>query len=86
MGRIKTDMIKRNTRKIVAMYPEKFSKTFDKNKADLKDVAEFGSKKVRNVIAGYVSRLKKKGEQAPRPRKREDPREMRPMRPRQDRY
>ena len=86
MGRVKTDMVKRTTRKIVAMYPEKFSKTFDKNKLELKDVAEFGSKKMRNVIAGYVSRLKRKSEQAPRPRKREETREMRPMRPRPNRY
>jgi len=72
MGRIKTDMVKRTTAKLVKAYPDKFSKKFDKNKEALKELAEIRSKKLRNVIAGYAVRLKQREEElAPKARKRQ---------------
>ncbi|MBW2964823.1 30S ribosomal protein S17e [Candidatus Woesearchaeota archaeon] len=62
MGRIKTDMVKRTTIKLVKTYPDKFSKKFDKNKEALAGLAEIRSKKLRNVIAGYAVRLKQQEE------------------------
>jgi small subunit ribosomal protein S17e len=62
MGRIKTDIVKRTTRKLVKNYPNKFSKNFERNKESLKDLAEIRSKKLRNVIAGYAVRLKRQEE------------------------
>ena len=62
MGRIKTDMVKRTTRKLVKGNPTKFSKNFTKNKEALKDLAEVRSKKLRNIIAGYAVRLKRQEE------------------------
>ena len=62
MGRIKTKRLKRQTREFIKTYPDKFNKVFDDNKKTLGDVGEIDSKKLRNIIAGYVARLKKKGE------------------------
>jgi small subunit ribosomal protein S17e len=62
MGRIKTAKTKRATRQIFARYPDKVTTSFNKNKISIAEVAEIKSKKLRNVIAGYAIRLKKKEE------------------------
>lgn len=62
MGRIKTTLIKRVGKKIYAVHKERFSKDFETNKKALPEVAEIYSKKLRNVIAGYITRLAKKEE------------------------
>jgi small subunit ribosomal protein S17e len=62
MGRIKTTLIKRNTLKMFSLYKDKFTTDFVKNKLLVNELAEFQSKKLRNVIAGYVTRLKKQQE------------------------
>jgi len=64
MGRIKTDMVKRTTVKLVQAYPDKFSKNFVKNKASVSELAEVRSKKLRNLLAGYAVRIKTLEEQA----------------------
>ncbi|MBW2997755.1 30S ribosomal protein S17e [Candidatus Woesearchaeota archaeon] len=73
MGRIKTDMVKRTTRKLVKAHPKKFSRNYEKNKESLKELAEIRSKKLRNVIAGYAVRLKRQEESGPVLRKRKPP-------------
>ncbi len=81
MGRIKTDAVKRTTFEMIESHPEKFAKTFDKNKEALKGLAEIRSKKLRNVIAGYAVRLKKRGDDlTPRPRRRMEEEPMEGMR------
>ena len=62
MGRIKTTLIKRNTLKMFSLYKDKFTTDFIKNKLVVNELAEVQSKKLRNVIAGYVTRLKKQQE------------------------
>ena len=62
MGRIKTKLIKRVTAEIFDKYKERFSGDFEANKKEVTEVAEIGSKKLKNVIAGYVTRLAKKKE------------------------
>jgi len=59
MGRIKTLPIKRVTKEIFSRFREKISGDYDKNKAFLKVTAEIRSKKIRNTIAGYLTRLAK---------------------------
>tara|TARA_Y100000310_G_C20623280_1_gene784494 strand:- start:184 stop:375 length:192 start_codon:yes stop_codon:yes gene_type:complete len=59
MGRVKTAMVKRKSREIYAQAPEKFKETFDENKKVVEEFAQFQSKKLRNVIAGYITRLVK---------------------------
>jgi len=56
MGKIKTKLIKRTSERLVGAKIS-FKEDFDSNKKILSN--EMPSKKVRNQIAGYVSRLKK---------------------------
>ena len=57
MGRVKTTQIKRTGKKLFNLHKEKFSKDFNSNKKVIPDVAEVYSKKLRNVLAGYITRL-----------------------------
>ncbi len=57
MGRIKNKLLKRVTHKLVAKHRAELKTTFDENKTMVEKFAKFPSKKVRNVVAGYVTRL-----------------------------
>tara|TARA_Y100000310_G_scaffold272635_1_gene287739 strand:+ start:38 stop:226 length:189 start_codon:yes stop_codon:yes gene_type:complete len=59
MGRIKTTQVKRVGNKLVRDHRDKFSKDFDTNKHVLPNYVTVHSKKLRNVLAGYISRLMK---------------------------
>ncbi|MFA5797840.1 MAG: 30S ribosomal protein S17e [Candidatus Woesearchaeota archaeon] len=61
MGRIKTMLIKRTTKEIMAKYNDDFVVDFEQNKRVLDAKMKISSKKMRNVIAGYATRLKKQG-------------------------
>ena len=56
MGRIKSTVIKRTSRKLIENSDESFGKTFEENKKALGNILP--SKKVRNKIAGYIARIK----------------------------
>jgi small subunit ribosomal protein S17e len=60
MGRIKTKLIKRVTHKLFKEHADEFKTTFNENKKVVETLADTKSKKLRNIIAGYVTRLKKK--------------------------
>jgi len=60
MGRIKTTLIKRITKKLIEEYGERFKDNFEENKKLVQEFADVPSKKLRNIIAGYITRLKKK--------------------------
>tara|TARA_Y100000310_G_C20439920_1_gene695577 strand:+ start:322 stop:513 length:192 start_codon:yes stop_codon:yes gene_type:complete len=60
MGRIKTGFVKTTAVKIYKRYKDKFSNDFDNNKKSLDEVAQVNSKKLRNVIAGYIVTLVKR--------------------------
>ena len=57
MGRIKTKLIKRNALELIDKYRERFTTEFEDNKKQIMELAEVNSKKLRNVMAGYVTRL-----------------------------
>ena len=57
MGRIKSTLTKRTSKQLVENSPESFEKTFEENKKALGRTVP--SKKMRNKIAGYVTRIKK---------------------------
>ena len=57
MGRIKTQLVKRITNKTVERYKDELSKDFNANKKLVNQYIEGPSKKIRNVIAGYITRL-----------------------------
>lgn len=60
MGRIKTTLVKRVVRKLLAGHGKEFKKDFEQNKKIVEKFADIPSKKLRNNIAGYMTRLKKK--------------------------
>ena len=62
MGRIKTTPIKRISQKLVREHKDKFKPDFTKNKKIVDELLDVPSKKLRNVIAGYVTRLVKQKE------------------------
>jgi small subunit ribosomal protein S17e len=43
--------------KLLEMYPDKFTDKFEENKKAVAELAEIPSKKVRNRVAGYITRL-----------------------------
>ena len=57
MGRIKSTLIKRTSRKLIENSSESFGKTFEENKKALGSILP--SKKMRNKIAGYIARINK---------------------------
>ena len=59
MGRIKTKLAKARTNEVFEKYHEEFTIDFDENKKVLDSVQVGASKKLRNVIAGYATRMKK---------------------------
>ncbi len=61
MGRIKTMLVKRKTKELLKMHGQVFTADFTQNKALTSQYVETQSKKLRNIIAGYMTRLKKKG-------------------------
>ncbi len=60
MGRIKTTLIKRTAHKLYYGDPSRFKKNFEENKQIVSDSIETQSKKFRNIIAGYITRLARK--------------------------
>ncbi|MCD6371317.1 MAG: 30S ribosomal protein S17e [Candidatus Aenigmarchaeota archaeon] len=58
MGRIRTKFVKNIAKKLYEEHKEKFTVDFEKNKEIVKQLLEINSKKLRNVIAGYITRLK----------------------------
>ena len=59
MGRIKTKQIKRVTRDFMKMHGDKLGKDFVENKVVVDRFSVIRSKKLRNTIAGYATRLSK---------------------------
>ncbi|MBI4155359.1 30S ribosomal protein S17e [Candidatus Woesearchaeota archaeon] len=58
MGRIKTAKIKRSSNMIMKSFDKELKLDFESNKKLISQLAEIPSKKIRNIVAGYVTRLK----------------------------
>lgn len=58
MGRIKSKIVKRTSLTLLKEENNNFNDKFNDNKQLLKGLTE--SKKVRNQIAGYITRIKKR--------------------------
>jgi len=63
MGRIKTKLIKRATYDILERHGSEFTEDFGQNKEKLQKFMVSPSKKLRNIIAGYVTRITKRKEE-----------------------
>lgn len=59
MGRIKTSFVKRLGKDLFESHGDKFTDDFTKNKRILDEFVEIKSRKLKNVVAGYLTSLKK---------------------------
>ena len=57
MGKVRPDQVKRVARELVSRFPDKFTADFEINKKLVETHTEFISPKLRNRIAGYVTRI-----------------------------
>jgi small subunit ribosomal protein S17e len=58
LGKVRTETVKRAARELIERFPEKFTSEYEANKASINQVLKAPSKRLRNRIAGYVTRLK----------------------------
>ncbi len=56
MGRVKSTAVKTLGNKMIREHSEKFGETFENNKAALNEIKKIKSKKIRNILAGYITR------------------------------
>ena len=61
MGRIKTLFIKHIAQELMEKYGDRFTTDFKKNKMVVKELIDLKSKRIRNMVAGYITSLKKRG-------------------------
>ncbi|RMD58188.1 30S ribosomal protein S17e [Candidatus Woesearchaeota archaeon] len=59
MGRIKTQLVKRLTEDLIKEHHNRLSTSFEDNKEAVAELIEGASKKIRNTVAGYATRLMK---------------------------
>lgn len=59
MGKVYTSLIKRTARKLMELYPGEVSEDFEKNKEVASKYLEVKSKRLKNQVAGYLTRLVK---------------------------
>ena len=57
MGKVRPEKVKKIARELVKRYPTQFTTDFEKNKKLLASMATIYSSKLRNLIAGYITRL-----------------------------
>ena len=58
MGKVRTDTVKRASRELIRRFPERFAGNFESDKQAVNELVITPSKRLRNRIAGYVTRLK----------------------------
>ena len=57
MGRIKTALAKRVTLKLIRLHRSQFKDNFEDNKKAVNELVDMPSHKLRNIVAGYVTRI-----------------------------
>lgn len=56
MGKVKTEQIKRVGKELMEKFPNKFTSNFDDNKRLVEVLTQGTTTRVRNQIAGYITR------------------------------
>jgi small subunit ribosomal protein S17e len=57
LGNVRPEHVKRLARELMQRYPDKFTADFENNKKAVQLLTTVSSVKIRNRIAGYVTRL-----------------------------
>ncbi|MFB6471218.1 MAG: 30S ribosomal protein S17e [Vulcanisaeta sp. AZ3] len=60
MGRVRPRYIKNLARRLLEVYPDKFTDDFENNKRIVTDLTDIQSKTVRNKVAGEITRIMKR--------------------------
>jgi len=58
VGKVRIASVKKISRELVALYPDRFGKDYEANKNALEPLVDARTKRLRNRIVGYVTRLK----------------------------
>jgi small subunit ribosomal protein S17e len=58
LGKVRTDTVKRISRELLKRFPDRFTGDFESDKQVVNDLVITPSKRLRNRIAGYITRLK----------------------------
>jgi len=57
LGKVRPERVKKIAREMVKRYPDKFTTDFESNKKILESILKMPSVRLRNRIAGYITRL-----------------------------
>lgn len=57
MGNVRPERVKKIAREMVKRHPDKFTTDFESNKKVLQSLSNISSVRLRNRIAGYITRL-----------------------------
>ena len=58
MGKVRIETVKRVSRELLRRYPDRFTGEFESDKHAVNELVITQSKRLRNRIAGYITRLK----------------------------
>jgi len=58
LGKVRTETVKRISRELLRRYPDRFAGEFEADKKAVNELVITKSKRLRNRIAGYITRLK----------------------------
>jgi small subunit ribosomal protein S17e len=58
LGKVKTEQIKHLGKELMIRFPDKFNTSFDENKRTVDEVTQGTTTRVRNKVAGYITRTK----------------------------
>jgi small subunit ribosomal protein S17e len=58
LGKVKTDQVKRTGKELMHRFPTTFTTSFDENKRFVDNLTKGTTTRVRNQIAGYITRKK----------------------------
>ncbi len=56
LGKVKTEQIKRTGKELMTRFPSKFTSNFDENKIAVNTLTQGTTTRVRNKVAGYITR------------------------------
>jgi len=59
LGKVRPILVKRLARELLSRYPDKFTLDFEENKRLVAELTDIKSKRLRNRVAGYITRLVK---------------------------
>jgi small subunit ribosomal protein S17e len=72
LGKVRPEHVKKTARELIELHPERFSGDFQRNKEAVQSLTQLSSVKLRNRIAGYVTRLMSNAEPAADEEEEED--------------